>query len=85
MKITLKGAEAAIECDAKEALAWLTKEGVKVDKNGPRALAGLGVLIGAAEQFLADAEAGNLIGAVQQIKPVIGDVKTFVADLGIKD
>lgn len=83
VKITLKGIVGDIETEAGDALAFLTKETVKIGTTAPKAVAGLGVLLGAVNAFLADANTGNLIAAIQQIKPVYGDMKDFVADLGI--
>jgi hypothetical protein len=70
--------------DAKEALAFLTKEAVKIAQGGPRAIAALGVLLGAVKQFIADGEAANLIAAIADIKQAWADLEIFAADLGIK-
>jgi|HubBroStandDraft_4_1064222.scaffolds.fasta_scaffold163782_3 hypothetical protein len=73
-----------IEADAKDALAWLVKEGTKLAQGGPRAIAALGVLLAAVQAELTDVGSGNLAQAIQDIKPVWSDVKAFVADFGIK-
>jgi hypothetical protein len=84
MSITLQKIESTIEGDAGTLLAWLTKEGVKIAQGGPRAIAALGVLLAAVQQFLSDANSSNLVAAIEQIKPVWNDLKSFVADFGIK-
>lgn len=86
MSVTLKlekFGEIVVE-DAGKALAWLTKEGVKIAQGGPRAIAALGVLLAAVEKFLSDADTANLTAAIADIKPVWADLKAFVADFGIK-
>jgi hypothetical protein len=83
-KLSLSKIEGTIEADASAALTWLTKEGIKLSQGGPKALAALGVLLGAVEQELTAAGSGNIAGAVTSISPVWADVKAFVADLGIK-
>lgn len=83
-KINLSKVEGTIECEAKDAFEWLTKEGVKVTEGGPKAIAALGVLLGAVDQELSDASTGNVAAAIEQIKPVWNDVKTFLQGVGIK-
>jgi hypothetical protein len=83
-KLTLTKIEGTIEADATQALAWLTKEGIKISQGGPKALAALGILLGAVDQELASAGSGNLPAAIQGVSPVWSDVKAFVAELGIK-
>jgi len=84
LAIDLSKFEGAVEADAKDALAWLTKEGIKIATSGPKAIAALGVLLGAVEQFLTDADTAQLTAALAQIKPVWNDLKSFAATLGIK-
>jgi hypothetical protein len=85
VKVTLTTkVENAIEVGAGDALAFLTKEGVKLASGGPKALAALGVLLGAVDQELSAAQTGNIAAAIQDVKPVWADVKAFVAELGIK-
>jgi hypothetical protein len=83
-KLTLGTVVSDIEGKAKDVLEWLTKETVKIAQGGPRAIAALGVLLGAVEQFFSDGSTGNLTAALNDIKPVWADLKAFAADLGIK-
>jgi hypothetical protein len=83
-KLTLGGIIGTIEADAKDAFIWITKEGIKIAQGGPRAIAALGVLLSAVEQFLSDGETANLAAAVAMIKPVWDDLKAFAETVGIK-
>jgi len=81
ISVDLSKAEAKIEGDAAVVLAFLLKTELKLTSKGPVAIAALGVLVAAVEQFLSDADTGNLAAAIAQVKPVIGDVKSFIATL----
>jgi hypothetical protein len=70
-----------IEGDAADVLKFLTSAEVTVTAKAPKAIAALTVAVGAIKQFLADGETGNLVAALQQVKPVIGDVEDFIATL----
>jgi len=83
-KLTLSKIALDVESDASVALTWLTKEGVKLAQGGPRALAALGVLLGAVKQELAAAGSGNLTAAIAEVKPVFSDLEAFVEDFGLK-
>ena len=82
-----------IEMDAETALAWLSKEGTKISTGTPKALAALTVVLTAFEKALNDVAADaanptqitvNLPSNVADIKAAWADVKTFLADFGIK-
>jgi hypothetical protein len=81
ISVDLSKAEVKLEGAAADVLAFLTKTELKISGKGPVAVAALGVLVAAVEQFMADASTGNLVAAVQQVQPVIGDVKSFIATL----
>jgi hypothetical protein len=81
ISVDLSKAEATIEGDAAVVLAFLVKAELKLANRGPAAIAALGVLVAATEQFLTDADTGNFIAAIQQVKPFVADMKSFIATL----
>ena len=82
-----------IELGAEDLLKFVTKGSSKVQGAGPTVIAGLGALAAGVEQALKDVATSaanpasliiNLGSDINDFKAAWGDVKTFLAALGVK-